>query len=561
MRTRVVLFLSIVLLTVFVVATVYLSNAGGGPGVAEALTPESWNYLPVVYRQATPSPTADSEWTQLAGNPQRTGYVPVDVPTPWRVKWIWNGPVGGGDAGPAGDHLQLPQGVQPVAGGGRLYVGHEDGRVRAISEATGQQAWVTSVLEGPVVNTAAYDRETDGIYVGTTSGRFYRLNAATGEVIVSNRPGGQILMAPLLVGNTVYIGSTNGLFYALDKSTLSQTWSYDAGAALIGSPSYSANYGGLIILLVEDKTIRAIRAGDGTEAWRRSVNADPDTMRGNTVFADTYAVVSDVNDVVIVRSYARWDRMWQPDGGAPSTVSDIRSWLTSNPTYQSFHVLNLSNGAPRFVAPVMSGAIGNGGDFQSTPPQAAVKRLSDGTEVAYLLWRSRQACSPGYCDSREDTTIGEMNLTTGNIRFVQDYKNQGTLRLPTDEQSPLAMAGNMLFYAHWQVLGAVRITDRSAGFGDSYTNPIRSVELMPVLNTLASNTCSNRNSSKHYCPQTMYSPSENFAIDPGFYVYYYNLRVYDDLYWTTPVRSAVISNGTIYWKSIDGAITALQTDN
>lgn len=497
-----------------------------------------------------------TEWTQLAHDPQRTGYVPIEVPGPWQFKWIWNGPVGGGDAGPASDHLALPKGIQPIVGDGRLYVGHNDGRVRAISEATGTQVW-SSFIGGEVLNTGAYDPETKSVYFGSTNGRLYRLRASDGQILNEFNAGGEIVMAPLLTGDTVYIGSTNGTFYALNKTTLTQRWSYNAGASLLASPAYSANHGGLVIILSEDKFAHAIQVSDGSRRWRVAVNADKDPLRGNTSFADTYPVVSEINDAVIVRSYLDWEKMWSPVGGAPSTVEQIRSYLAANPTLQSFFVLNLDNGAQRFVAPVMVGAIGNGGDFQSVPPQAVVKNLADGTEMAYLLWRTRQACRPASCDGREDTTLGEMDLGTGNIRFVQDYKNGGTIRLPTDEQSPLSMAGNTLFYAHWMTLGSVRITDRSPDLGSSYSNPIRTEELTPVLNTLASGSCSNRDSSRHYCPQDMYAPGDNYRNDPGFYVYYYNRAVYDQ-YWRAPVRSAVISNGTIYWKTVDGAIIALQ---
>jgi outer membrane protein assembly factor BamB len=499
---------------------------------------------------------ATSEWSQLAHDPQRTGYVPIDVPTPWQLKWIWNGPVGSGDAGPSGDHLTLPKGMQPIVGDGRLYVGHSDGQVWAISEATGTQVW-SSAIGGEVLNTGAYDSES--VYFGSTNGRLYRLRASDGQILEEFNAGGEIAMAPLLVGDTVYIGSTNGTFYALDRTTLTQSWSYDAGASLLASPAYSDNYGGLAIILSEDKFAHAVQVSDGSRRWRVAVNADEDPLRGNTSFADTYPVVSEANDAVIVRSYLDWDKMWRPDGGAPSTVEEIRSYLANNPTLQSFFVLNLDNGAQRFVAPVMVGAIGNGGDFESVPPQAVVKRLIDGTEVAYVLWRTRQACIMSWCDGREDTTVGEMDLGTGNIRFVQDYKNDGTMRMPTDEQSPLSMAGDSLFYAHWMTLGSIRVTDRSSNLGGSYNNPIRTEELIPALNTLASGSCSNRDSSNHYCPQRMYTPEDDYSNDPGFYVYYYNQNVYDQ-HWRTPIRNAVVSNGSIYWRTVDGAIFALQTE-
>jgi outer membrane protein assembly factor BamB len=503
---------------------------------------------------ANPPVVMADEWQQLGANPQRTGYVATELPTPWRVRWIWNGPASGGDSGPASGHLRLPKGVQPITGDGKLYVGHSDGLVRAISEITGQVVWTSANLGAGIVNTGAYDPGSKSVYFGAQNGKFYQLDSATGtqKRVVDVR--GSVEMAPLLAGNTVYVGSKTGTLYALDKDTLVQRWSYEAGALLIGSPSYSSSNGGLVILLAEDKTVHAVQASDGSRRWRVTVNADADPLRSNTVFANTYPVVADGAGVVLVRSYLLWDKMWLPSGGAPSTVSEIRTYLTQNPTYQSFHVLDLGTGAPRFVAPVMVGAIGNGGDFEAAPPQAVVKRLPDNSEVAYVIWRSRQACSPGACDGRDDTTLGEMSLQTGEIRFVRDYKNSGSIRYPTDEQSPISMAGNSIFHAHWMLLGGVRITDRSAGLGGTFTNPIATQELPPVLNTLSSGTCSGR--SGHACPTAMTVPCDGFGVDPGFYVYYASSCAYDQ-YWTTPVRSAVISNGTLYWKSIDGAITAM----
>lgn len=505
----------------------------------------------------SPPETAEEDalqgWPQLGHDPRRTSFDPAEVTWPWKVRWIWNGPADGGEGEPAPDHLRLPQGVQPVSGDGRLYVGHIDGRVRAISEETGQTVWTSESLGGAIVNTGAYSASTGCVYFGAQNGKFTLLDARTGELKRMVDLHGAIDMAPLLAGDKVFVGSQSGVLYALDASTLTQRWAYDAGAALVASPAFSENHGGMVLLLAEDRTVHALSASTGKQLWRVTVNADVDPMR-KTVFADTFPVVSDRNDVVIVRSYLNWEKIWQPDGGAPSTVEGIREFLTQNPEYQSFFVLNLADGSPRFVAPVMLGAIGNGGDLESTPPQVVLRPLADGTEVAILLWRNRQSCPPSYCDSRSDTTLGEMDLTTGNIRFVQDYKDQGNMRLPTDEQSPLAMAGDMLFYAHWQLLGSLRVIDRSAGLGESYTNPITTRELTPVLNTLAPGVCAGR--SAHFCPGGMSSPGEGFAVDPGFYVYVSEERIYDQ-YWTTPVRSVVISHGVIYWKSVDGAVIAL----
>jgi outer membrane protein assembly factor BamB len=531
-------------------------------------------YLPSVQNSSvtapgpTPPPVVSTgDWAQLSGNPQRTGYSPASIPTPWHVKWIWNGPAGGGDSGPAPDHLALPQDVQPVTGNGRLYIGHSDGVVRAISEDSGTLLWSSQNLGAPVMNTGAFDPVTSSVYFGAKNGKFYQLDAATGaqKRVVDLR--GDITMAPLLAGDTVFIGSSipaasgvqpiysAGTLYALSKTDLVQRWSYNAGAGLVASPAYTANHGGLIVILAEDGSVHAIQASSGARMWRVGVNADIDPKRG-TVFADTYPVISEVNDVVIVRSYLNWNKMWLPSTGAPAAVADIRTFLTQNPTLQSFFVLGLGDGGSKYVAPVMLGAIGNGGDFMNPPPQVTLRTLPDNSQVAYLLWRNQQACINPTCDGREDTTVGEMDLTTGNIRFVQDYKNQGDMRLPTDEQSPLSIAGDTLFYAHWMLLGGLQITDRSSNLGASYKTPIKTHEITPVVNTLASSACPGR--SNHACPSSagMSLPCDSFLVDPGFYIYASNTCAYSQ-FWSNPVRNAVIHNRTIFYKSMDGAIIAI----
>lgn len=528
----------------------------------------------VVHQPIVLTPEDEAGWKQLGADPQRTGYVPNQLSDTWQLKWIWNGPEGNGDAGPAPDHLRLPKGVQPIVGDGRLYVGHRDGTVRAISEETGQQVWVAT-LGGEVRGTGAYDSTLNSVYVGSTNGTFYRLSASDGSIQAQSSLGGRVIMSPLLVGDILYIGSTNGQFYALDKTSLAVRWSREIGSALWASPAYSQRRD-LVIIQAEPSDpsnpdsparVLALRVSDGEQQWMREVNADVDLNRPPsyprdpdremTAFADTYPVISDANDVVIIRSYLIWDKWPLPGETAPATVAEIRSFLERNPALQSFFVLNLSDGLPRYAAPVMVGAIGNGGDFESTPPQVVLKPMEDGTEVAYVIWRSRQSCTPVNCSNRDDNTFGEMNLQTGDIRFIEDHKNAGSIRLHSDEESPIAMAGDTLLYAHWMMLGAIRITDRSPGLGASYDNPIQTVALPPALNTMATGACSGRNSASRFCSQARQTPCDGFQVNPGFYLYYSDECIYDK-YWTTPVRSAVVSNNTIYWKSVDGAIMAFQ---
>lgn len=521
-------------------------------------------YLPTVTTSGARG-TTTGEWSQLGGNPQRTNFVEATLPArlgalnqDWHVLWVWNGPAGQ-DTGPAAGHLSLPDAMTPVAGDGRLYVGHSDGVVRAISTATGAQLWAATV-GGELINAGAYDSATGAVFFASTDGKLYKLRASDGAALGNFNAGAAIEQAVLLVGETVYIGTRGGKLYAVNTTTMGQRWVSNAGAPITASAAYASKAGGLIIFPSEDGQVHAVRAATGTQAWHVPVNtfmrpAYPN--RPARFFPDVYAVVAEAADVVIIRSYFDWNKTWVDAAGTPESQTIVRQFLESNPTYESFFVLDLDDGARRFTAPVLGGAIGNGGHYYSSPPQAVVRRLPNGSDVAYVLWRNRTACRlpAGSCDGREDTTIGEMDLTTGVIRFVQDHKNEGTIRLPTDEQGALSMVGNVLFHSHWMSLGALRVPNRETG-GASITSPIPSEEYLSVTNTLGQGQCAQRNSATHYCPVGHSPVDDSYRLDPGFYIYYYDQNAYDQ-FWHPPVRGPIYDRGVLYWRSNDGAVIAL----
>ncbi|WP_298818587.1 outer membrane protein assembly factor BamB family protein [Chloroflexus sp.] len=525
-------------------------------------------YLPLIIGQPPPPPPSPAGWYQLAGNPQRTGYSPVTVQGPYQFRWIWNGPAGGGDTGPASDHLGLPKAVQPVIGNGLVFVGHSDGIARALRVSDGSLAWSRSV-GGQVLGTVAYHPGLRRVFVGSTNGRLYSLNANDGTIVGSFNVGGPIEMSPLLVDDVIFVGSiinkgrnngegTSGQLVALNTADLSLRWQYNANAGLLASPAYTARNGGMIIIAAEDKTVRALRVSDGSLVWSRTVNAGRDPQRQWTAFPDTYPAVSEVNGVVIIRSYFMWQLTWAPPIQQTATVESIRTFLSQNPSYQSFFVLDLDTGQPRYVAPVLGGGIGNNDDYYSTPPQAVIRRLSSGSEVAYVTWRNSQAClDPNNCDSREEGAVGEMDLTTGNIRFIDVDKNGWQWRMPVDELGSMTMAGDALFYSHWMSMAGVKITDRSPARGSSVSNPILTSKLVAVTNSLAPGTCNQRNSAQHYCPTTHYDAGGGYLLGPGFYIYYTSRVVYDEFFTPPVFGPAIDENGVIYWKSVDGAIIAL----
>ncbi len=535
------------------------------PASIELTAPTSVVAIPLIV-----TPPRSTGWYQLGGNPQRTGY--VDAPLPlrqgrldqdWSIRWIWNGP--SGDSGARPDHVRLLDGVAPIIGGGRLYVGDSNGIVRAINTTNGQVLWSTAI-GGSIRDTGAYDPATDTVLFASTNGKLVKLRASDGAILNQFETGAAIEQAVLLVNDTVYIGAMNGQMYALSTSNLQPRWTYNAGAAISGSSAYASKNGGLIIFPSEDSFVHAIRAVDGQRVWRVAVNSSerPARPASETTparparrFPDVYPVVAEQADVVIIRSYFNWHLQWTIKEGAPVDQNEIRRFLEQNADHQSLFVLDLDDGRRRFTAPVFGGGIGNGGYFYSSPPAVVVKRLQNGVEVAYLIWRNRSACLTTNCTGLDDSTFGEMDLTTGTIRYVQDHRRigAGTIRLPTDEQSALTMVGDVLFHSHWMALAALRIQDRTIR-GSSYTDPIPTTIYLSMTNTLAQGQCSQRDSSRRYCPVAHTAPEDTYLLDPSFYLYYYNKNVYD-LFWHPPVRGPVFDSGTLYWRSVDGAIVAL----
>lgn len=533
-------------------------------GIPAQATPRA--FLPLIFGSAHQSAAG---WHQLAGNPQRTSYTPVVVQGPYQLGWIWNGAAGGGDAGPASDHLPLPKGIQPVIGNGLVFVGHSDGIVRAIRASDGTVAWSRSI-GGQVLGTVAYHPQLRRVFVGSTNGRIYSLNADDGVVIGLYDVGGPIEMSPLLANDIVFVGSiigkgrnngegTSGRFVALNAVDLTLRWEYNPGAGILASPAYTTAHGGMAIIAVEDKTVHALRITDGTLVWRQTVPAGRDPQRQWTAFPDTYPAVSEAHGVVIVRSYFMWQLTWAPPVSQTDTLEEIRQFLAANPEYQSFFVLDLLTGQPRYVAPVLGGGIGNNDDYYSTPPQAVIRRLDDGSEVAYVTWRNSQAClSISNCDNREEGAVGEMDLSNGNIRFIDVDKNGWQWRMPVDEFGAMTMAGDALFYSHWMSMAAVKIIDRSPSRGSSVTNPILTNKLVAVSNTIRPGTCDQRDSTQHYCPTSHGVNDDSYLLGPGFYIYYTDENIYDRFFTPPVFGPAIDEHGVVYWKSVDGAIIALR---
>lgn len=85
------------------------------------------------------------------------------------------------------------------------------------------------------VNNEGTPAVGDGkVYVGSTAGKFFVIDAETGAILKEYVTGGAILASPLLFNNSVYFGSCDGVFHALDPDG-NLKWTFQANRQIIHS--------------------------------------------------------------------------------------------------------------------------------------------------------------------------------------------------------------------------------------------------------------------------------------------------------------------------------------
>ena len=214
---------------------------------------------------------------------------------------------------------------EPVVANGTLYVGADDGTVRAFDAATGAPHWSFTRTVG-VSSQLGLDGYVavsgDTVYVTSDAGAVYALDAATGKqrwLYTLPTPQTNIYTTPTLAFGLVYFGSGGfgGAVYALDMTTGKVRWTaaqdggFDGQLAVVGDTLYAgAN---------DADTVHAYDAKTGASRW--SFNTGAQVHAQAAIGADTVYVGAQDSTVYAIRM-ADQSLAWkfQTGGDAPTPL-------------------------------------------------------------------------------------------------------------------------------------------------------------------------------------------------------------------------------------------------
>ncbi|HJN16653.1 MAG TPA: PQQ-binding-like beta-propeller repeat protein, partial [Armatimonadota bacterium] len=194
-----------------------------------------------------PLDASDLDWPTYRANTQRSGSSQVALKEEHPVPGWWHKPT---------DACKV---TPPVAAGGLVFFGREDGKVRCLNAETGDVAW-DYVTAGPIIQPPTIWEGR--CYVGSGDGYVYCIEAATGRLLWRFRA------APVERRMMVY-------------DHLMSTWPVNSGILIEDGVAYAA--AGIID---RDGTyVYALDAKTGEIAWQNNGTGhiDPDLRKGASV--------------------------------------------------------------------------------------------------------------------------------------------------------------------------------------------------------------------------------------------------------------------------------------
>jgi outer membrane protein assembly factor BamB len=206
---------------------------------------------------------------------------------PQRSKGEWTYP--GGGSGSLGAIVGTPVVVDNT-----IYVGTSDGNLYALDAVygekkwefnTGGKIWTSPVVEGGVIYISNYEK------------KLFAVSMDNGSQIWSTELPSSIASSPSVSADTIFVGTFDNRLYALDRTNGSVKWDFHGGNWFWSTPVVKGStvYAGCL-----DNRVYAINAGTGEEEWQFVAEAP---VVSTPVLTDgLIAVASEAGDIDVLNS-------------------------------------------------------------------------------------------------------------------------------------------------------------------------------------------------------------------------------------------------------------------
>lgn len=370
-----------------------------------------------------------ADWPQLRGDAQRSGIAGEAIKPPLAVLWRFTG-------GYQSNNL-----TSPVIVGDTVYYttrvnAQQGGVLYALNAKTGQRKWsfpteANGLPSGAYFTTTA-THANGKLYIGSSSGTLYILDAKTGrEVVGPFQLGRRIESAPIVENETLYFGSNDGTFYALDTVTGERRWTkvdaknrrntgyaYSAGEGISSAPIMA---GDMLLFQTSDNQIHGLKQATGNFRWKTRLPYTflPNGMSfsGNSLFVATGPALY---SVLPTSGSVRWYRNLPNDILAAPAISEGIAYAGCKQSDGDGGLLYAvkDNGREQWKSPVRlpyapSGAPVISGDVIYVPGQRGTVMGIDKTDGS-LLWSYRLQAST----NRANTTINPETAIVGPLAMA-----------------------------------------------------------------------------------------------------------------------------------------------
>jgi len=187
------------------------------------------------------------EWPMFHHDPENTGYTTSAGPETNLLRWEYVTDEGAGSS--------------PAVVDDKVYVGSTDGNIYCLDAADGRKLWNYKTEKSVISSPAVVDGK---LYIGSTDNNVYCLDAADGRKLWNYKTEGQITTSPAVVDDNLYIGSDDNNVYCLAISDGTKKWSYITEGSVSSSPSV---VGDKLYIGSNDGNVYCLETSNGNKIW------------------------------------------------------------------------------------------------------------------------------------------------------------------------------------------------------------------------------------------------------------------------------------------------------